>query len=366
MKSSKTSNHTRPVAFFLIAVTLIFTIGFAAGGWQSISNNQENSGEVADESNKTDNNNNDIPPKEPEIYIPQYTNYLTGLEVSSEEANKKPIAVIMNSLMPLYGISSADMIIEMPTEGGDTRLLTYISSSSLPLKIGTIAPSRKYIDNMIKYFGGIMVSCGRDDYIQYGGFDISESKLDISQKSEYSYTEHTHYVYTNNSLLNSAISNTGISTDASLQSFPFKFVDFGKENIKGSSSATGIIIPFSEENETEFTYSEKDGKYILSKNGEQKKDLLNDTKIAFDNLFILFADAITYETAQNSEMVLDTVSGGCGLYFTNGTYISIDWSVDDNGNMTFTTKDGQIMIANRGISYIGFMKSSKIDNVKII
>ena len=263
MKSSKTSNHARPVAFFLIAVVLIFTIGFAAGGWQSITNNSDDSGNVGNNNDDADKDNNtQLAPEEPEIYIPEFIEHLTGLETDEATSRNIPKAFLINGNHQLYGISSASLLIEFPTESNSSRLLAYVSSTSLPTKIGSIAPTRKYIDNVAATFGGIVITKGNDDSIQYDGVDTSDYTLDLSKNYGYHYTEYTDYAYTNADLIGSAIENLNVNAKNQIQ-LPFKFVDFGKDEIKYEKIANNVIIPFSDGNETVFTYSNQTSDYIL-------------------------------------------------------------------------------------------------------
>ena len=367
MKSSKESNHTRPVAFFLIAVVLIFTIGFAAGGWQSISNNSDDSGKLGDSNDNADNDSNKPTANpEPEIYIPEFVELLTGLETDETTASSTPKAFLMSSSHPLYGISAASVVIEFPIEDNTTRLLTYISSSSLPTKIGSLTPTRKYIDNIAASFGGIIISKGNDDSILYEGADISDFKLDLLRAHGYYYTEYTDYTYTNADLIGAAIENMGIKgKNSTSDTIPLNFVDFGKSEILGEKSAYNIVLPFSDGNETVLTYLSQNTSYVFSKNGEIKRDALNDKKLEFKNVFILFADATTYETANASEMILHTNTSGKGIYFTNGTQKSFYWHMDPSFGLTFTDEAGEPLTVNRGTSYIGFMKSSKINTVSV-
>ena len=54
------------------------------------------------------------------------------------------------------------------------------------------------------------------------------------------------------------------------------------------------------------------------KNGAVKNDLLNDKTCEYDNIFILYSDSTTYETSEYTQTVLNTSSGGKGVYITNG------------------------------------------------
>ena len=58
---------------------------------------------------------------------PENVNLLTGVADLSEEAvGKRPVAVMINNIeaaLPQYGISEADLLFELPVEGGVTRLM---------------------------------------------------------------------------------------------------------------------------------------------------------------------------------------------------------------------------------------------------
>ena len=127
MKSFKMNSLQRLVSFILIAVLLICTVGFAANGWQS-TNDDPDSGEVGDSTDKTDentdgisppsnNNSNDNSggdstqnpnenetPDEPVIELPKYKSPITGLEISEEAAFTTPVGFVLNPAFPIKSI----------------------------------------------------------------------------------------------------------------------------------------------------------------------------------------------------------------------------------------------------------------------
>ncbi len=91
--------------------------------------------------------------------------------------------------------------------------------------------------------------------------------------------------------------------------------------------------------------------------------MLNGKNVNFANCLVLFADSITYENFDGEQMVMNTLGQGTGYYFTSGTATGISWSADANGNMTILDESGEKLTVNRGNTYIGFVKSSKVQNV---
>lgn len=364
MNTQKTGNYGKLIAFFLIAVILVGTFGFAAEGWQSMTQNESDSGKVDDNSDKTDENKDDEN-KDPEIYIPGFVSSLSGLEVSEEISRRRPVCFVMDAASPLYGIASADVVVELPTEDGTTRLVAITANTKELGKIGSLAPTRKYISNIAKYFGAALVSAGSDDTIQYESLDVSASHFDTTTNSGYSYTEYTHFVYTNGALIGAGLANANIGTALnSRQQLPFTFAEFGANKIIGSISARSVLLSFSASSESELYYSEEDGKYSFSKGGVAKSDMLSDEYLSYDNVFVLFSDTVTYESASGTELVMNTVTGGTGYYVSAGCATAITWQTGASGNMTFYDSTGAKLTINRGTSYIGFLKSSLASSFK--
>lgn len=364
MNKFKQGNYTRVIAFFLVAVTLICTFGFAAEGWQP-EKNEDDSGKIDNSSDETDNNKENAP-SSPEIYVPEFINVITGLETTEELSRNKTICFVMDATSPLYGISDSDMIIELPTEDGNTRLSVFTSNYKILGKVGSITKTRGYISNLAKYFGAILISTGYDDTVDYESADVSSSHFDLSQNVGYHYTEYTHFTYTNGALITAGLSNTNIGAASTKRTnLPYIFNEFGNEKILGSIQARSVTLHYSDSSETALYYSDSDSKYIMSRNGTVKTDMLTDSAVSFDNAFVLFSDSVTYESSTSSQLVLGTSDGGDGYYFTEGTAIPITWVVDASGNMKFLSEKGEALIINRGTSYIGFMKSSMMDKLTI-
>ena len=371
MKWLQNGNLAKLVAFFVIAVVITCTVSFAANGWQSFIQDP-NSDKVADnmnsdkvDENTSDDPNNDdtdIPVIAPE---PKYYHYITGLETTLDASLKKPLCVVFSSSDPLYGISSSYLTVEFPIEYGDTRLLCFTDAAQSLGKLGSIAPSRGYISNFATYFGGVLLSYGYDDAFQYDYYQPNNF-LDFAATPGYCYTEFNTMVYTNGDLVNAFINNAKINTVTNDTSkLPYEFKAIEADPVLGAQSAASVLVKYSDSNSTELVYSSGDNKYYFSKNSGIKNDLLNDKQISYENVFILYADSTTYETADSTQIVLNTATSGKGKYISNGTAMEITWEKDISGNLAFYDAEGQKLIINRGASYLAFVKSSAEASVKI-
>ncbi len=391
MKSSKESGLHKIVSFALIAVLLVFIVGFAANGWNEDLKGSE-SGDGGDKTGETDENidNNPTPPDDdtsnttpppstdstesednnsgentlpPEPEAPKYINSLTGLEITKEQSEKLPLGFVINPSLAMYGVSSSDLAIEFPTEDGTTRMLSYTTDTSLLWKIGSLVETRAFISGMSNFFGGIVVSYGNDDIVKYSPWDLSKSELNLKNFTSCYYTENTLYVYTSAESVDMALSQRPDIKIQGYKNAPYIFNQDGK--VLGNNDATTVIIPYSESSETELYYSEKTGKYLYYKSGNRKIDMLSGKNISFNNVFILFADTTTYDKSIGSELVVDTTSGGRGYYISAGKQTEITWSVNENAELKFFSLSGDVLEVNTGNSYISYYKASNSSAVKI-
>ena len=83
------------------------------------------------------------PEPEPEPVLP-YTNPLTGEGSAVDLAGARPVAIMLNNLkkaLPQLGVSQADLIYELPAEGGITRMAPAAVESALTQRPARSSPS---------------------------------------------------------------------------------------------------------------------------------------------------------------------------------------------------------------------------------
>ena len=93
--------------------------------------------------------------------------------------------------------------------------------------------------------------------------------------------------------------------------------------------------------------------------------MLSGKNVSFNNVFVLFSDATTYEKASGTELVMDVMSGGKGYYVTQGTLTEFKWALNELGELNFYSLSGERLTVNRGNSYFAFYKASESPKVKI-
>ena len=348
MNKNKSSNLLRLIAFFLTSVILVCTFGFTVDGWNQV-NSDDNGGQNPMGNNNTPNNTTDETDSPTESLPVLFYNKLTGLETTEELANLAPVAYVMEKNAPLFGLSGADVIIDIPTEG-DNRLVTIRTDNTSLWKIGSIAPTRGYISNFANFFGAALLSYGSDEIMKQDS-SVPDASFDLTN---YSYKEYDDYFYTNSDLIAPLFEQRAF--DAVL---PYSFVDQG-EFIPSATSANRISFE-----ECELKYSEESAAYFWFENGVQVRDLINGKTISFSNCLVLFSDSVIYDNSSGCQMVMSTIGSGIGYYATNGQIYEIKWTSTSSGIMSFFTADGQPLQVNRGNIYIRILKSSMADDINI-
>lgn len=375
----KDNNLHKIIAAVVIGLLLVLMIGIAVSGRQNEDNNSGESDETisdTDESNgdtdsdsgtadnikdeEGENNSSDEEIKVP--YVPEYTNYITGMECDEQTFKSIPLVFLTDPDAPLYGISYSDLTIEMPVEGGNTRLMVYTGNAASLGKIGAITASRDYMTQLTKLFGGVMVAYGEDDAVSYPSVP-STVQIDLSLNKEYVYKENGKNIYIDNTNLYNLISAEEIDMqNYKTQSMPYEFCGFD-ESVSGINPASTVTIPFGTGKESTLVYDLTSGKYSLSKGARGKIDMLTGECAAYTNVFILFADTVTYEMASGVELVVESAASGTGYYVTGGSLVEINWRVDDKNQLIFEDLSGKKLVINRGNSYIAYYKSAQKDLV---
>ena len=101
--------------------------------------------------------------------VPLNPNPLTGLEKESDFHNgRSPVAVMVNNLkmssgndaFPQWGIGSADIIYEMVTEGGITRMMAVYSDYEKMPKVGPVRSARDQHVQLMLPLGALYVHEG--------------------------------------------------------------------------------------------------------------------------------------------------------------------------------------------------------------
>ncbi len=284
--------------------------------------------------------NVDIPTAE-ESVIP--INPFNGLYTDEKfQADMRPIAIMVNNIeqsLPQRGLTEADIIYEIVTEGGITRLMAiYSDGFDLPT-IGPVRSARdQHIQLMLSYqplYLHIGSSAPADNMLalyQYANRDIdgkiiSDSVWYDSERANLLSQLYTnvdeHCWFTDGETISSVVEDYNFDANVLEQPDPvFNFLSPEEERTP-SIPVDSFNIKFSEYSTSSFEYNSELGKYEKSIYAEPQIDANNDEQLAFKNVFVLFTTISTYPDGVLADVQYNF--GGVGYYFSNGGYERIRW-----------------------------------------
>ena len=299
-----------------------------------------------------------------------FYSYLTGLECTEEEQLKRPVAVMINNIIPSLpnvGTSHADIIYECIVEGGITRLMLILKDYENVPVYGSVRSARDYYIDLAQAHDAIFVHAGGTDmaYVQFRDRQIN--RLDGVNPVNGVTFPNTFYrdaVRRRTMALEHTLMATGPGIVAGIQRMNYRTTV--KDDYKGSlnfyttltdmgangSTANYIIVPYSNGFQPEFIYNPDDGLYYRKQYGSAHIDAGNNQQLRFQNVIVLFADYRALGVA-NGYLACNLTGTGYGFYISNGKYKIIKWEkrTRDSEYSLYNLNDTDLYI-NAGKTFI--------------
>ena len=314
------------------------------------------------------------PEPEPEP-IPR--NPLTGLPMDEAAIRTRPKAVILNNLkqaQPQFGNSKADIIYEVPAEGGVTRMLALYQRIGDVGTLGSIRSARRYLVELAMGHDALLVHAGgspeayRDiqnwnidnmDGVR-GGSDASIFYRDPERRKTMGYE---HSMMTSGYRILAYLNRGRYRTERpegwqSAQTY----VEDGM--IPAGERATRIEVKFSYYKTGVFEYDPETRRYFVSQYDAPYTDGENGRQVSAVNVLILKTDIAKIPGDTAGRLTVRTTGTGRGWYFCGGRYVSIRWSrADRDSGFVYTRLDGTPLALGQGNSYVCIVDA---DNVPLV
>jgi len=348
---------------FGIFVSLTLAFGVFAGCAKDIAKIEESSG---DTTTITTTENTTAP----EIKIND-ENFLTGEPLVNQGAKgKRPVAVMINNIkdsLPQYGVGMADIVFEIPVEGGITRLMGVYSDFSNVPKICSVRSCRYYYPIIALGMDAIYVHWGADpsiatetlkrtgiDRLEGGAVGAEFFGRDAERQKTYS-SEHTGFL--DGTRLPEAIKKFGYREDRS-ESFGETLFGFSETQFVPQDLACQVVtLNFSKAYFSTFNFDTASQTYTKLHSGKPHIDSSTGNQLAFKNVIILQTEI---KSRANTVLMDVALSSGTGKYISNGAEQEILWSKkDENSPIVLTKLDGSALEINKGKSYIAFIGKEK-------
>lgn len=312
------------------------------------------------------------PEPEDEVYDGSL-NPLTGEPITEGHEDWRPVALVMNNLysaMPQLGQSQADIIYEVPVEGGITRMVAIFQDTSDVGTIGSLRSSRPYM---------LEIALGHDAiYIHAGGSEEAYEKaslwnvtaLDGVNGSYMSNTEGVNLMWRDPTrLLTYSMEHTVVTTGATivseLESYnirrnvedDFSYdMDFASEvQLDGGQSAENIAVYYSDYKTGRFAYNAETNLYEVSQYSSAYIDGNDGSQVAVTNVVVVWADCV--QSGDSLDHISVDISGtGTGYFAYGGEYIDITWSKSyPDGQFYYYDLEGNPITFGVGSTYVNIV-----------
>ncbi len=370
---------SRRVTVIFSALLVAVSLSLTGCSFQSLIPNHQNPfgdtptirPEEQDKNTSPDTNGDKEEPKEELPPTPSYKNPLTGLTVMTDMSSVRPVALSFGNSgkAPIqHGIGDADILIEAPIETGETRLIGISNRYTSLSEIGGIRPSRPYLLDFANVFSAVTVCDGDNDIHPTSGSYPTYSLIDHRRDGLTTVFYHASGYATPSDLFTSGTRLLGAleGFDKKGPTLPFTFAADNAPTVLFSGTASGVVIPFSSSQVTQFSYDRASGTYLRRQNSFPHLDSGTGKQLAYTNILVLSLESATSNKVTGSELSLDTESGGRGFFLTGGAYQEIAWSRTPGGELHFTDVAGNPLVLNQGKTYIGMVDIRVSDSVLIV
>lgn len=291
-------------------------------------------------------------------------NPLTGEEKGDNfPEGQRPVAIMINNLpkaLPQAGIIDADVIFEMVTEGGITRLMAIYDDISKVRRVGPIRSTRDQFVQLLLPINAINVHIGSSifatemlrkyEYITVDGVYLGTTTFQFDQNRSNLGFANEHCFYTDAVSIWNGISENNIDPKGGTIKL-FDFVNPDTPARTAELEASSVAFDFSSVSDASFVYDTETKKYKKFSFDVPHIDENTGEQISFDNVIIISTTVTLKMGGPCTDF--DYISGGEGYYFTNGSYEKITWkkSAEDKP-LELYSLDGTSLKVNRGKSYI--------------
>ncbi len=295
--------------------------------------------------------------------------FYTGKWIKEKNAWNRPAAVMTENTrvtLPQYGVSRADVIYECPVEGGITRMMAIYQNYKKLEKVGNVRSCRLYYIYFAKEFDAVYFHAGESKYaLPVLNSSYIENVDGITGKGgTYYYRDNgrkaPHNLYTTGEKLAAAMSDYGYDTKLpDNQAAHYKFTTEDAPNLLSDGKKAAVVKLYYVDAKPWFEYNKKDGLYYRFEFGNKQVDGLNNKQLAVKNIIIQNC-ASSLKDSGNGTLDINYMSGGDGMYITNGRAVSITWRRESAGDIThYYDENGDEIVLNPGKTWVAVCENKK-------
>lgn len=301
-------------------------------------------------------------PEAAPVYCP-----LDGEEITGQDCGDYVFVVSIDNgakSEPQSGISEADLLIDIPVEGGINRFMAFFYHHT-PDTIGPVRSARHYFYDIIGGYDAVMCHCGGSEQA-YEVIDSGEEK-DIDEMScgnnfwRSDDRKAPHNLYTSYAKLSEKAAERGYAAVPADKCPSFAFMTAEEVSALTFGGTADLKIPYHFK-EVSYLWDEAAGNYQRYSKGELHTDLNNGNAVTADNIVVLY---VPYSVIDDKGRLDMTISAGSGHILQYGTAQEISWTLSDDNGFTFTAADGSEikLIPGRTIIHIASPEQQAVYSV---
>ena len=175
-----------------------------------------------------------------------------------------------------------------------------------------------------------------------------------------------HNLYTTGENLVSAIKSYGYDTKLPENyTSHYRFTTEDSQNLLDQGEVAKKVSLYYVDAKPWFVYNETDSLYYRYEFGDKQIDGSTGEQLAVKNI-ILQNCYSSLKDSKNGTLDIDYLSGGSGMYITNGKAVPITWKRASANDIThYYTQDGQEIILNPGKTWVEIVENSRASQNKI-
>ena len=307
------------------------------------------------------------PQPEPAPYVPAGTNPLTGLPMEPELENNRPVAVMLNNLkaaQPQLGTTQADIIYEVPAEGGITRMLGVYQSLDGVETIGSIRSARPYYMELALGHDAVYVHAGgspeayqklkewKMDHIDGVNGGASQEDVFWRDAQRRKTMGYEHSLLTSGERISGYLSTVRYST-LHKEDYRYPQAFAADAEVKDGTPAEHLKLLYTSYKTGLFDYDAEQGAYRISQYGSPYVDGNTGEQVCAVNVLLLETDISRIPGDSEGRLKVRTTGEGSGTLLLGGKSTAIRWSrADRTSPFVYTTEDGQTLTLRCGNSYV--------------
>lgn len=277
---------------------------------------------------------------EPESIYP-----LTGIGTDAEIDNRM-VAVMINNhpaARPQSGLSDADIVFEILSEGTITRFLA-LFHSEMPEVVGPVRSAREYYFHLAEGYDAIYVYHGAANFVDAM---IAESGSDFLNGSSYdndgnlfkreSFRVAPHNSYLQLGSVYGVAEGKGFEVKGNYEPLPFLSSEEAEMLTGEAAGRVTIAYSASGSDTVEYAYNEANGKFSRLSDGVPSAELDTEEPIEADN--VLIAEAYHEVIDGDGRRKVDLESGGNAYLLQKGTIQEVQW--ENRDGRIVPVKDGE-------------------------